>query len=339
VKAKPQGILVLFLVLQASCQSNATVEVPLSPSPIPPATGQPAPTAVEPVPTGTAIPSPVELVSIITGETEPLGRPIGLAVDTLGNLYVVDAEDSRVLKFDAEGSLLTSWGSRGSGDGEFNITTHGGGRIAVDDEGNVYVADSSSRVQKFDSEGRFLAVWGSPGKGDGQSGPRISLAVDGRGKVYVGDIDNHRVLVFDNNGEFLQSWGGRDSGGAELFGPVGIAVDRDGVVYVVEFLNSRVQQFDENGNSLATFFIQPVDGKLVTPGDLAVDTHGNLVVTDWSYHRVVMLNRSGDVLGAWGEPGTGDGQFQEPWTIAVAPTGELYVADSLNGRIQVFRGE
>ena len=156
--------------------------------------------------------------------------------------------------------------------------------------------------------------------------------------MYVGDIDNHRVQVFDNNGGFLQTWGGRGSGQAELFGPVGIAVDRDGAVYVVEFLNGRVQQFDESGNPLSGFFLPPVEGKLVTPGDLAIDSQGNIYVTDWSYHRVVMLSNSGEVLGAWGGPGTGEAQFQKPWTVAVAPTGEIYVADSLNGRIQVFKG-
>ena len=326
--------LAALLMVTAACQPNLKEEILVEPSPTASATA--APTVV---PTETAVPSPVEVVSIIAGDPMPVGRPIGLALDNPGNLYVVDVNDSRVLKFDPSGSFLSSWGTRGTGEGEFNITTHGGGRIAVDDQGNVFVVDSSSRVQKFDSQGEFLSSWGSPGKGDGQFGSRVSLAVDGRGNVYVGDIDNHRVQIFDNTGEFLQTWGGLGSGGAELFGPVGITVDRDGVVYVVEFLNGRVQQFDENGTSLSRFFIQPVDGKLLTPGDLAIDSQGNIYVTDWSYHRVVMLSNSGEVLGAWGEPGTGEGQFQEPWTIAVAPTGEIYVADSLNGRIQVFKGK
>lgn len=336
MKTKSVGILVVFMILQAGCQPNSSVEVPASPSPNSSATTAATSAATVSAPTETAIPSPVELVSIIGGDPVPVGRPVGLAADKLGNLYVVDVSDSRVLKLDANGGLLISWGTRGTGAGEFNITTHGGGRIAVDDNGNVFVADSSSRVQKFDSQGAFLASWGSPGEGDGQFGPRVSLAVDGGGNVYVGDIDNHRVQVFDNNGEFLETWGGPGSGEAELFGPVGIAVDRAGAVYVVEFLNGRVQQFDENGNSLSRFFIPPVDGKLVTPGDMAIDSQGNLYVTDWSYHRVVMLKNSGEVLGAWGLPGTGNGQFDEPWGVAVGPLGDIYVADSLNGRIQAF---
>jgi len=339
VNARSAGIIVVLAALQAGCQSDASGSLPVSPSASPSATAAATAAVQDSAATETAVPRLVGLDSIIAGDPVPVGRPIGLAVDRLGNVYVVDVQDSRVLKFDAEGSFLTSWGTRGTADGEFNVTTHGGGRIAVDDDGNVFVADSSSRVQKFDNQGSFQTRWGSPGEGEGQFGPRVSLAVDGRGIVYVGDIDNHRVQIFDNDGEYLHTWGGQGTGAAELFGPVGITVDGDGGVYVVEFLNGRVQQFDENGNLLSKFFIPPVDGKLVTPGDLAIDSQGDLYVTDWSYHRVVRLNDRGQVVGAWGAPGTGEGQFNEPWGVAVGPSGGIYVADSLNGRIQVFREE
>jgi DNA-binding beta-propeller fold protein YncE len=59
------------------------------------------------------------------------------------------------------------------------------------------VADSwNHRIQLFAPDGKFIAAWGSKGKGDGQLDTPYGLAVDGRGRVYVADTGNHRVVVF-----------------------------------------------------------------------------------------------------------------------------------------------
>jgi sugar lactone lactonase YvrE len=315
---KATTILLSWLTLAsllAGCSSN-----PVSPAPV----------------TGAPIGSPVEFVSKITGSPNPLGIPTGVALDKQGNLYVMDTINSRVHKFDTDGNFLTAWGAQGVGDGQFNVNTHGGGRIAVDGQGNVYVADSSYRVQKFDSNGKFLLSWGSKGKDDGQFSIRMSVAVNEQGDVYVAD-DNHRIQKFDSSGKFLLKWGGRGAGDAELFGPVGLSVDEVGNVYVVEFLNGRIQKFDGNGKPLAKFFIEEIEDKFVTPGDIAVNSDGNLYVTDWTNNRIVKIDSSGKLLGVWGGPGSGDSQFNEPWCVAVDGNGNVYIADSLNSRIQKFR--
>jgi DNA-binding beta-propeller fold protein YncE len=123
-----------------------------------------------PVPTNTsrptAAPSPVEFVWSITGSPNPLVSPEDLAFDLEDNLYVVDAGNSRIQVFDSDGNFLRMWGKPGDGEGEFNFY-HGHyyiGGIAVDREGNVYVADNANwRIQKFDSHGNFLLQWGSKG--------------------------------------------------------------------------------------------------------------------------------------------------------------------------------
>ena len=123
-----------------------------------------------------------------------LNNPNGVAVDSLGNVYVADSNNYRIQKFTSEGVFLAKWGSRGSGDGQF-----GGPRgIAVDGLRNVYVAEflNINRIQKFTSEGVFLAKWGSPGGGDGQFVFANGVAVDGSGNVYVADSLNYRVQVF-----------------------------------------------------------------------------------------------------------------------------------------------
>lgn len=72
--------------------------------------------------------------------------PSGLAVDSLGNVYVADTGNHRIQKFDASGNFLAKWGSEGNGDGQFSNPAG----VAVDSLGNVYVADTGNhRIQKF----------------------------------------------------------------------------------------------------------------------------------------------------------------------------------------------
>ena len=98
-----------------------------------------------------------------------------------GNVYVVDRDNNRVQKFDANGTYLGKWGSGPSSDnGSFN-SPYG---VAVDTAGNVYVSDwGNNRVQKFDSNGNFLTKWGISGSGDGQFDVPTGVAVAGDGYV------------------------------------------------------------------------------------------------------------------------------------------------------------
>ena len=91
--------------------------------------------------------------------------PVGVAVDSSGNVYITDSSDNLIQKFDSNGNHITKWGSFGSGNGQF----YGPDGVAVDSAGNVYVADTANhRIQKFDSNGNFITKWGSFGSGDGQ---------------------------------------------------------------------------------------------------------------------------------------------------------------------------
>jgi DNA-binding beta-propeller fold protein YncE len=109
-------------------------------------------------------------------------------------VYVVDAGNFRIQKFDGSGNFLLAWGSQGSGPGQFLDAAY----IAVDSLGNVYVTDGrNSCVQKFDSSGNFITQWGSQGSGPGQFNMPRGVAVDSSGNVYVTEAINQRVQKFE----------------------------------------------------------------------------------------------------------------------------------------------
>src|SRR5437016_3479261 len=91
-----------------------------------------------------------------------LYNPSGVAVDSSGNVIVVDTENYRIQVFDSQGNFLRAFGSQGSGDGQFNTPSG----VAVSASGNIVVADTNNaRILVFDSQGNFLSMFGSQGSG------------------------------------------------------------------------------------------------------------------------------------------------------------------------------
>lgn len=124
---------------------------------------------------------------------EALGNPIGVAVDSLGNIYVAENNAQRIQKFNKEGQYITHWGEMGSGEKQFR-NPH---LIAVDKDDNIYVADTdNNRIQKFNSAGSFLMQWGRSGSEEGEFYGPTGVAVDQDGNVYVADSDNNRIQKF-----------------------------------------------------------------------------------------------------------------------------------------------
>ncbi len=275
----------------------------------------------------------------------------GLAVDQQGCLFVVDNGNNRVQKFDSNGNFIILWGSFGSANANFHNPTG----VACDAKGDVYVVDTNNhRVQKFDGKlGGYLMKFGSRGNGEGQFNAPWGIAIDRvRGYIYVVDSANFRVQKFDMTGEFIMSWGSFGNGDGQFYFPRGIAVDQaDGSVYVVDMGNHRVQKFDTSTNVLPQLLTKwggsseaghasspqaQEAGQLRSPWGIAVDSQGDVYVTDTGNHRVQKFDREGNFITQWGGFGNGDGQFNFPYGIAVDAKGSVYVVDSGNTRVQQF---
>jgi len=261
-------------------------------------------------------------------------NPSGIAVDGLGNIYVVDIYNHQIQVFDNAGNFTCKWGGEGSGDGQFN-TPHG---IAVDGSGNIYVADTNNhRIQVFDNAGNFTCKWGSEGSGDGQFNNPFGIAVDGSGNIYVADTNNHRIQVFDNAGNFTCKWGSEGSGDGQFNNPSGIAVDSSGNTYVGDSGNRQIKVFDSTGSFICKWGSEGSgDGQFKYPAGIAVDGLSNIYIVDYGNHRIQAFDSTGNFISKWGSEGSADGQFLGPFGVVVDDSGNIYITDAYNHRIQVF---
>jgi PKD repeat protein/sugar lactone lactonase YvrE len=268
-----------------------------------------------------------------TGQFGWLG-PWGIAVDSLGNVYVTDSSMCRVQKFTSNGVYLTQWGMEG---GEVLCTLMGEGHfmfpadILVNGSDYVYVTDiHAGNIQKFTSDGTYLTYWG------GVSWP-IGIAIDGSENVYVVDLYNNLTQKFTSSGTYLDQWGSFGSGNGQFNKPMGIAIDSLGNVYIVDRGNYRVQKFTSSGTYLDQWgSFGSGNGQFNYPKGIAIDSLGNVYVVDSNNHRVQKFTSSGTYLDQWGSYGTGNGQFNYPQDIAIDSLGNIYVSDSSNHRIQKF---
>jgi DNA-binding beta-propeller fold protein YncE len=106
-------------------------------------------------------------------------------------------------------TFITSWGSYGSGNGQF-LYPFG---VATDAAGNVYVVDTdNNRIEKFTSDGTYLTQWGTIGILNGQFGYPVGVATDAAGNVYVTDPFNYRVQKFTSDGTYVHQWGTQGTG-------------------------------------------------------------------------------------------------------------------------------
>ena len=175
--------------------------------------------------------------------------PHGIDVDPDGNVWVTDAVnnsripagDTRghlVVKFSPSGEVLMTLGTPGQEGGGANHFTSPAD-VVVGDDGNVFVADGhyedgNSRVVKFDAAGNYLKEWGKTGYGPGEFRVLHTIAIDKRGRLFVGDRSNNRLQLFDQEGNYLAMW-------TQYGRPSGIFFDEHDQIYVADSESDDIQ--------------------------------------------------------------------------------------------------
>ncbi len=241
--------------------------------------------------------------------------------------------------------------------------------VAVDGEGNLYIADSTNhRIRKVDSTGTITTIAGTGGHGFGGDGGLAAAAqfdrpygvvVDEAGNLYIADSTNHRIRKVDSTGTITTIAGTGESGfdgdggpaaAAQLSAPTGVAVDGAGNLYIADTENQRIRKVDSTGpiTTIAGTGERgdggpAAEAQLSDPIGVAVDGAGNLYIAERDNQRIRKVDSTGTIttiagtgeLSFGGDSGPAtEAQLSAPTGVAVDGAGNVYIADTENQRIR-----
>lgn len=261
------------------------------------------------------------------GEVDALARPQGIAGRD-GKILVTDTLQACVHVFDERRQEYFKIKKAGADALLFPVG------VATDGRGQIYVTDSKlNKVLIFSPKGEFVAELGK-GKFYRPTGIAVDDIYD---RIYVTDTLAGKIEVFNVAGLPLMTFGTLGAGRGNFNHPVYLAVGQYGDLYVVDSLNFRVEIFAKDGKLKNVFGkMGRAPGAFSQPKGIALDSDQNIYVTDSSFDNVQIFNPAGKLLLFFGEPGDQAGQLWLPAGIAIDGD-KIYVADSYNSRVQVFR--
>lgn len=135
-------------------------------------------------------------------DAESAGQINGLAIDSFGNLWATSYDQNKVYEYDSKGNLKFSFGSEGTGNGQFK----GPLGIAFAPSGNFFVADDkNNRIQEFKPDGGFMRQFGTEGSANNQLKEPRWLAVGQGNTLFVGDAGNHRIARWQHADRHVES--------------------------------------------------------------------------------------------------------------------------------------
>jgi len=303
-----------------------------------------------------------------------LGTPVGVALDSAGNLYIADSSTSRIRM--VSGGIITTVAGTGtagfSGDGgratSANLYNPLG--VAVDASGNLYIPDVDNERIRVVSKAGIVNTLVGGAIGDGGLGvfgffnQPLGVARDAAGNTYIADSYNNRVRKIAANGVITTVAGTGALGfldnvpatGAKLSYPTGVAVDGSGNLYIADVNNYRVRKVDASGNITTvagngTCCGTTGDGgpatnaRIGSPYGVTLDASGNLYIADTSNNVIRKVDASGTITtiaGSGTSGSSGDGgpaisaKLSYPAGVAVDASGNLYVADRNNYRVRMI---
>ena len=285
-------------------------------------------------PFSVAVTSPVEKLSKPILTISEVNAPWGVAINQRGEVVVAEWKGHCVSVFSSNGEKLRSFGSHGTGEGQFECPAG----VVVDNDGNIIVADGTvDRILKFSADGQFLAAVGTPGSGRLQFSQPRGIAVSKRNnKVYVVDSNNNRVQILNSDLTFSSTFGKKGSGKGEFDWPYCAAFDSSGNLFVTDRENHRIQVFTAEGKFQGMF------GKCGTgreelfwPRGVAIDATDMVYISDGN-NCVCVYESGGHFVTSFGRKGKEKGEFDRPYDVAVDSCGVVYVCDAENCRVQLF---
>jgi len=258
----------------------------------------------------------------------------GVAINARDNLVILSRGTPTFLEFEKSGRFVRSFGA----DGLFK-RSHG---MHIDKDNNIWATDVSDHlVMKLDSDGNVLMTLGTKGEAgewDEAAGKHLfsepnDVALDSMGNIYVaqghgGDLP--RVLKFSPNGQFIAQWGSRGYDAGQFVVAHAIEIDANDVLYVADRENMRVQRFATSGKLMREWKFDAMVCALYLHSD------GYMYITTGFDGELAKVDMEGNVLGAIGSPGSGNGQFGEAHALTLDSENNAYISDVILRRIQKF---
>ena len=298
--------------------------------------------------------------------------PAAIVMDTNGNFFVADSQNDAIREITTNGVVTTFAGrlgvpgaANGTGAGaQFNAPSG----LAFDASGNLFVSDTGNNlIREITPSGAASTIAGVAGSGgfaDGAAGGALfssplGIIVTTNGTVFIADSGNHCIrqisggVVSTFAGE-PQVWGTADGTGtnAQFNGPVGLAFDARDNLFVSDANNDTIRKITTNGVVTTFAGVAGADGssdgssgsaRFRSPAELAFDQRGNLFVADSFNQTIRQISSNGIVTTVSGVAGisgasdgaNGAGRFFNPYGLAVASDGSLWMTDTYNELVRM----
>ena len=252
--------------------------------------------------------------------------PADVAIDGNGDVYVADGvvssttTDDRVVKYEADGTFLDVLAGPGTSTGlvvnPVSVAVAPSGDIYVLEDGNP--ASGTNEVSRYDSLGNYIDAWGGYGTGNGQFKTPVGIAIDSVGNVYTAEnatgTTYDRIQKFTSDGTWVDAW--------PVSNPTGLAVDGGDVIWVST--TNTVYRFTTAGASAGSSWASS------GATGIGADANGRIWVSS-SSDLIRTYDASGTLLWT-----LGSGELTAPQGLDVTGGGQVYVADTGNGRVARF---
>lgn len=220
-----------------------------------------------------------EVNYIFQAGEKKLVRPVGVALDKEGNLYITDIELGSIFKMRRDGSFVREI--------ETNAKVTSPAGIAISSKNELVVVDMQiQKVFIFDKDDKLERVISGDDFPEGFKKP-VYVSVDKFDNIYVTDTMNFMVRMFDATGKYLRSLGQVGDSPGSFARPKGVAVDSDRNIYVMDSILANFQIFDQSGQLLLYVGQEGLlPGELMLPSGIFIDKNDRIYVSDTFNHRI-----------------------------------------------------